>query len=64
VLHELGHVMGLAHVEDRSQLMAAVLPASADLQAGDVAGLSASAVPPAASSSASRPADPPGPAHG
>jgi hypothetical protein len=40
VLHELGHVMGLAHVEDRSQLMAAVLPASSDLQAGDVAGLS------------------------
>jgi hypothetical protein len=40
VLHELGHVMGLAHVEDRSQLMAAVLPASAELQAGDVAGLS------------------------
>ena len=39
VLHELGHVMGLAHVEDRSQLMAAVLPPSADVQAGDVAGL-------------------------
>jgi hypothetical protein len=39
VLHELGHVMGLAHVEDRNQLMAAVLPAAADLQAGDVAGL-------------------------
>ena len=40
VLHELGHVMGLAHVEDSTQLMAAVLPASADVQAGDVAGLS------------------------
>ena len=40
VLHELGHVMGLAHVEDRNQLMATVLPASADLQAGDLAGLS------------------------
>jgi hypothetical protein len=40
VLHELGHVMGLAHVADTSQLMAAVLPASADLQAGDLAGLS------------------------
>ena len=39
VLHELGHVMGLAHVEDRSQLMATVLPASPDVQAGDVAGL-------------------------
>jgi hypothetical protein len=34
-----GHVMGLAHVEDRSQLMATVLPASPDVQAGDVAGL-------------------------
>jgi hypothetical protein len=32
--------MGLAHVGDSSQLMAAVLPASADLQAGDLAGLS------------------------
>jgi hypothetical protein len=40
VLHELGHVMGLAHVSDRSQLMAAVLPASSDLQAGDLTGLS------------------------
>ena len=39
VLHELGHVMGLAHTDDRSQLMASVLPAAADLQAGDVAGL-------------------------
>ena len=40
VLHELGHVMGLAHVEDRNQLMATVLPASSDLQSGDLAGLS------------------------
>jgi hypothetical protein len=49
VLHELGHVMGLAHVEDRSQLMATVLPASPDVQAGDVAGLTRSAGAPAAS---------------
>jgi hypothetical protein len=39
-LHELGHVMGLAHVGDRRQLMATVLPrAVADLQLGDRAGL-------------------------
>lgn len=38
-LHELGHVMGLGHVPDRSQLMADVLPAVPDLQAGDRAGL-------------------------
>lgn len=39
-LHELGHVMGLAHVADRTQLMASVMPAgAADLQAGDQAGL-------------------------
>ena len=39
-LHELGHAMGLAHVEDTRQLMATVLPRSvADLQHGDRAGL-------------------------
>lgn len=38
-LHELAHAMGLGHVADRSQLMAAVLPPVADLQAGDRAGL-------------------------
>ena len=39
-LHELGHTMGLAHVGDRRQLMASVLPRSADrLQHGDRAGL-------------------------
>lgn len=38
-LHELAHAMGLAHVSDRTQLMATVLPALSDLQAGDRAGL-------------------------
>lgn len=39
-LHELGHVMGLAHVADRRQLMASVLPRTTGrLQAGDRAGL-------------------------
>jgi hypothetical protein len=38
-LHELAHVMGLGHVGDRTQLMASVLPAVTDLQAGDRAGL-------------------------
>ena len=38
-LHELAHVMGLGHVADTSQLMANILPAVTDLQAGDRAGL-------------------------
>ena len=38
-MHELAHVMGLGHVADRTQLMANVLPAVTDLQAGDRAGL-------------------------
>ena len=39
-LHELGHAMGLAHVDDRRQLMAGVLPRTVvGLQAGDRAGL-------------------------
>ncbi len=38
-LHELGHVMGLGHISDRTQLMASVLPPVTDLQAGDQAGL-------------------------
>lgn len=38
-LHELAHAMGLGHVSDRTQLMANVLPAVPDLQAGDRAGL-------------------------
>lgn len=38
--HELGHVMGLAHVGDRRQLMATVLPrTAAELQRGDKIGL-------------------------
>lgn len=41
-LHELGHAMGLAHVDDRTQLLNAALPATlGDLQAGDQAGLRA-----------------------
>ena len=40
VRHELGHVMGLAHVSDRRQLLATVLPRGvADFQPGDRAGL-------------------------
>lgn len=39
-LHELGHTMGLAHVEEPDQLMAGVLPrAVGDLQSGDRKGL-------------------------
>ena len=38
-LHELAHAMGLGHVSDKTQLMATVLPAVTDLQAGDQAGL-------------------------
>lgn len=39
-LHELGHTMGLAHVGDKRQLMATVLPrTAAGLQNGDRAGL-------------------------
>lgn len=38
-LHELAHTMGLGHVDDRTQLMASILPAVTDLQAGDQAGL-------------------------
>lgn len=38
-LHELAHTMGLGHVSDRTQLMASILPAVTDLQAGDQAGL-------------------------
>lgn len=38
-LHEVAHAMGLGHVSDKTQLMASVLPAVTDLQAGDQAGL-------------------------
>lgn len=38
-LHEIAHAMGLGHVSDKTQLMATVLPAVTDLQAGDQAGL-------------------------
>ena len=38
-LHELGHVMGLDHPADTRQLMAAILPNVATLQAGDNTGL-------------------------
>lgn len=39
VLHELGHVMGLAHPADPRELMAPILPPVTDLQAGDRTGL-------------------------
>lgn len=38
-LHEIAHAMGLGHVSDTTQLMATILPAVTDLQAGDQAGL-------------------------
>lgn len=38
-LHEIAHAVGLGHVSDKTQLMATVLPAVTDLQAGDQAGL-------------------------
>ena len=38
-LHEIAHALGLSHVSDKTQLMATVLPAVTDLQAGDQAGL-------------------------
>lgn len=40
VLHEFGHLLGLAHVKDPTQLMNPVgVPGINDLQAGDLEGL-------------------------
>lgn len=39
LLHELGHVAGLAHVDDRNQVMFPIIQSFDRFQAGDVAGL-------------------------
>lgn len=39
ILHELGHLVGLDHVDDPAQLMAAQTSGVTELQAGDLAGL-------------------------
>ncbi|MGY1665159.1 matrixin family metalloprotease [Geodermatophilus sp. SYSU D00696] len=39
VLHELGHVLGLAHVDDPAELMSATNEGQVDLGLGDLAGL-------------------------
>ena len=46
LLHELGHLVGLGHVADRGQLMAAVATGRTGYGAGDLAGLAAAGAGP------------------
>jgi hypothetical protein len=41
IQHELAHIVGLGHTQDKSQLMAEVSNGQADFGAGDLIGLAA-----------------------